>query len=95
MKKKKKRERESKESNRETMRRFRERKRLGISVEEQWAEIERVRKAKLEITQTDVDKLPLSLRGALVRETVARKVLKLPDNLKERQEKAVRQFRGY
>ena len=95
MRKKKKRESEPKGAATERSRRFRERQRLGISIEEEMARTERATKAKQPITQVEVDRLPLSLSGALLRETVARKTLKLPDNLKERQERAVRQFRGY
>jgi hypothetical protein len=39
--------------------------------------------------------LPLSLRVRFEAETRARKVLKMPDNLKERQERMVRYFRGW
>ena len=92
---KKKKAYETKEAINERGRRFRERKRLGITFEEERAITERKQKAKQPITQKDVDRLPLSLRGALVRETAARRVLKLPDNLRERQEIAVRRFRGY
>ena len=47
------------------------------------------------VTQEDIDNLPLSLKMGLDAVTRARKVLKMPDNLKDRQEAAVRGFRGH
>ncbi len=47
------------------------------------------------VTDEDIKNLPLSLRFQLDRETLRRKVLKQPDNLRERQENMVKRFRGF
>lgn len=47
------------------------------------------------VTQQEIDNLPLSLRFQLDMETRRRKILKMPLELRERQEYQVRRFRGY
>lgn len=47
------------------------------------------------ITDADIAMLPPSLKFQLEAVTRSRKVLKMPDNLRERTENAVRRFRGY
>jgi hypothetical protein len=47
------------------------------------------------ITAADIALLPPSLKYQLEAVTRSRKILHLPDNLKERTENAVRGFRGY
>jgi hypothetical protein len=47
------------------------------------------------VTQAEIDQLPPSLKYAVDAETRRRQVLKMPLEIKERQEMAVRRFRGY
>lgn len=47
------------------------------------------------ITDADIELLPPSLKFQLEAQTRVRKILKLPDNLRERTEMMVQMFRGY
>jgi hypothetical protein len=47
------------------------------------------------VTQAEIGQLPPSLKYAVDAETQRRQVLKMPLEIKERQEMAVRRFRGY
>lgn len=47
------------------------------------------------VTQEEINGLPPSLKAQLAAVTRMRKVFKLADNLKEREEQMVRYFRGY
>ena len=49
----------------------------------------------VDVTDADIARLPLSIQFRLRGETRARQILRLPDNLRDRQELAVRAFRGY
>ena len=47
------------------------------------------------VSQAEIDQLPMSLKYMVDNETRRRAILKMPLELKERQEMAVRRFRGY
>lgn len=47
------------------------------------------------VTDLEIAGLPLSLRFQLQTITRSRKILHIPDNIREREEMAVRYFRGY
>jgi len=47
------------------------------------------------VTQADIDNLPQSLKFQINSTTRSRQIFRMPDNLRERQEVAVRRFRGY
>ncbi len=79
-------------ANRERQRRYRERHK-GVTAE---AVTHRVTPGKLSVvTDKDIDNLPLSIKSFIMAVTRSRHTMKLPDNLRERQEAAVRNFRGF
>ena len=47
------------------------------------------------VSQAEIDQLPLSLKYIIDNESRRRAIFKMPAELKERQEMAVRRFRGY
>ncbi len=47
------------------------------------------------VTDADIEALPMSLKAQLQAETNARRVFKMHDNLREREENMVRRFRGW
>ena len=47
------------------------------------------------VSQAEIDQLPPSLKYMVDNESRRRAILKMPSELKERQEYAVRRFRGY
>ncbi len=47
------------------------------------------------VTDAEIENLPMSLKAQIIAETNTRRVLKLPDNLRGRQEAMVRRFRGF
>jgi hypothetical protein len=82
-------------ASREAMRR----KRAGLTtksaIETVKPELSLKSEAVKPITDKDIAMLPPSLKFQLEAQTRARKMLKLPDNLRERTEAMVRMFRGY
>jgi len=84
---------ESKEAVRERVRRFRAKKK-GVKPVTKVTPSVKTKEAK-PVTQADIDLLPPSFKYNIDYVTHQRKVLKLPDNIKERTEQAVRRFRGY
>ena len=52
-------------------------------------------KTVIPVTDVEIANLPLSLRFQLQTITRSRKILHLPDNIRDREEMAVRYFRGY
>ena len=84
------------EANRERQRRFRAKK----VAEEPKAEPKPsnthvTRGVVTPVSQAEIDQLPLSLKYMVDNETRRRTILKMPLELKERLEMAVRRFRGY
>jgi len=84
------------EANRERQRRFRAKK----VAEESKAESKPVtphvtQGAVTPVSQAEIDQLPMSLKYMVDNETRRRAILKMPLEIKERLEMAVRRFRGY
>ena len=84
------------EANRERQRRFRAKK----VAEESKAESKPVtphvtQGAVTPVSQAEIDQLPMSLKYMVDNETRRRTILKMPLELKARQNMAVRRFRGY
>jgi hypothetical protein len=78
---------------RERVRRHRERKKAEEERRETVTPLVTIRNTP--VTPAEIENLPLSLKAQLNAETRRRQVLKIPDNLKERQEAMVRRFRGF
>jgi hypothetical protein len=80
------------EANRERQRRFRAKK----VAEESKADSKPVTPHVTQgVTQAEIDQLPMSLKYMVDNETRRRTILKMPLELKERLDMAVRRFRGY
>ena len=75
------------------------RKRAGLKTKEVVETVKPVLSPRNEavkpVTDEDIAMLPPSLKFQLDRETQTRRIFKMPDNLRERSEVAVRRFRGY
>jgi hypothetical protein len=84
------------EANRERQKRYRERHQTGVIREENVTPLTpKVEKITQGVTQEDFDALPPSLKYGVEAGTRQRQILHLPLEIKERQEMAVRRFRGY
>ncbi len=79
---------EKKAAIRERVRRYRERQKQKVTPE-------LVTHRVTEVTDDEIGNLPMSLKAQIIAETNTRRVLKLPDNLRGRQEAMVRRFRGF
>jgi hypothetical protein len=83
-------------ANRERQRRYRERHQEGvIQSQNVTPEAQKAKKITQGVTQAEIDQLPQSLKFQVDSETRRRQILKMPLEIKERQEMAVRRFRGY
>jgi hypothetical protein len=88
------------EANRERQKRYRERHQTGVIQSQNNENItpkaEKITQGVTSpVIQSDYDKLPPSLKYGVANETRRRQILKMPLELEERQEMAVRRFRGY
>ncbi len=84
------------EANRERQRRYRERHQEGVIQSENQGKVTpKTPKITQGVTQAEIDQLPQSLKFQVDSETRRRQILKMPLEIKERQEMAVRRFRGY
>lgn len=84
------------EANRERQRRYRERHKKGvIPSQNNGVTATKAQKITQGVTQAEIDNLPPSLKFQIDMETRRRQILKMPLELKERQEYQVRRFRGY
>jgi hypothetical protein len=83
------------EANRERQRRFRAKKVAEESKAESKPVTPHVTQGVTSVSQAEIDQLPLSLKYMVDNETRRRAILKMPSELKERLEMAVRRFRGY
>lgn len=84
------------EANRERQRRYRERHKEGV-IQSQNITPNPSKQIPVtqNVTQADYDNLPPSLKYQVDIGTRQRQILKMPLEIKERQEMAVRRFRGY
>lgn len=84
------------EANRERQRRYRERHNQDADQSQNNAQVTpQPQKITQGVTQAEIDQLPHSLKFQVDSETRRRQILKMPLEIKERQEMAVRRFRGY
>lgn len=84
------------EANRERQRRYRERHQQGVTgTQNNGVTATKAPVKQQGVTQAEIDQLPPSLKYSVDAETRRRQVLKMPLEIKERQEMAVRRFRGY
>lgn len=84
------------EANRERQKRYRERHKMGVIPSQNITPTaQKAEKITQGVTQADYDALPPSLKFQVEQGTRARQILKIPLEIKERQELAVRRFRGY
>lgn len=79
-------------ANRERQRRYRERQKGVTQTQTVTPQPQGVTSP---VNQSDYDAIPPSLKYMVDNETRRRQILKMPLQIKERQEMAVRRFRGY
>jgi len=83
------------EANRERQRRFRAKVAAESKADSKPCNTPVTQGAVTPVSQAEIDQLPLSLKYMVDNETRRRTILKMPLELKERLEMAVRRFRGY
>ena len=84
------------EANRERQKRYRERHKKGVIQSQNITPTApKAQKITQGVTQADYDALPPSLKFGVEQGTRTRQALHMPLEIKERQEMAVRRFRGY